>query len=131
MLACFTEKDTNRSGMVVLAAEDGRVGLNVEMMILLSGSAFAAFVVWLAVRISNRRERWAKWTAFALAFVVVACPLSMGPAYWLNQELGSPEPLNSAIRHAYAPIDFAFRVSPEWLSNAFYAYLCWWTGVKC
>jgi hypothetical protein len=24
--------------------------------------AFAAFCVWLAVRIVNRRERWAKWT---------------------------------------------------------------------
>jgi hypothetical protein len=24
--------------------------------------AFAAFCVWLAVRVYNRRERWAKWT---------------------------------------------------------------------
>ena len=31
--------------------------------------AFAAFCVWLVVRIVNRRERWAKWT---LA-VVVGC----------------------------------------------------------
>jgi hypothetical protein len=29
--------------------------------------AFAAFCVWLTVRIVNRRERWAKWT---LAVVV-------------------------------------------------------------
>lgn len=28
--------------------------------------AFASFCVWLAVRIVNRRERWAKWTAVAL-----------------------------------------------------------------
>jgi hypothetical protein len=26
------------------------------------GVAFAAFCMWLAVRIVNRRERWAKWT---------------------------------------------------------------------
>jgi hypothetical protein len=34
--------------------------------------AFAAFCVWLAVRIINRRERWAKWT---LAASVVVLPL--------------------------------------------------------
>jgi hypothetical protein len=28
--------------------------------------AFAAFCVWLAVRVYNRRERWAKWTALGL-----------------------------------------------------------------
>jgi hypothetical protein len=27
---------------------------------------FAAFCVWLGVRIFNRRERWAKWTLAAL-----------------------------------------------------------------
>jgi len=33
--------------------------------------AFAAFCIWLALRIVNRRERWAKWT---LA-VVVGLPI--------------------------------------------------------
>lgn len=28
--------------------------------------AFAAFCVWLTVRIYNRRERWATWTLAAL-----------------------------------------------------------------
>src|SRR5579872_7207719 len=28
--------------------------------------AFAAFCIWLMVRIVNRRERWAKWTAMVL-----------------------------------------------------------------
>jgi hypothetical protein len=128
MVACFTEKDTNRSGMIVLAAEGGRIGLNVEMLILLSGTALTAFCVWLAVRIANRHERWAKWIAAALVVMVAAYPLSMGPAYWFNQQLGSPEPLNSAIWYAYAPIKYFFRASPEWLGNTFYAYLYWWTG---
>ncbi|HEY3963149.1 MAG TPA: hypothetical protein VGM05_01245 [Planctomycetaceae bacterium] len=48
------------------------------------GVAFAAFCVWLAVRIMNRRERWAK----RLAAIVVGAPvlyaLSFGPACWLN-----------------------------------------------
>jgi hypothetical protein len=35
--------------------------------------AFSAFCVWLAVRIVNRRERWAKWTGVGL--IVVLTPL--------------------------------------------------------
>ncbi len=34
-------------------------------MMLLAAVAFAAFCVWLAVRLVNRRERWTKWTAVA------------------------------------------------------------------
>jgi hypothetical protein len=46
--------------------------------------AFAAFCVWLAVRIYNRRERWAKWTAVGLVLaVVIIYPLSIGPACWI------------------------------------------------
>ena len=39
------------------------------------GVAFAAFCVWLTVRIVNRRERWAKWT-LAVA-LIVGCPLAV------------------------------------------------------
>jgi hypothetical protein len=46
---------------------------------------FAAFCVWLTVRIVNRRERWAKWT--------LACLLIGTPAMYL----GSFGPV---IRHA-------------------------------
>ncbi len=48
------------------------------------GVVFAAFVVWLTVRIVNRRERWAKRTALAFVVVLVLYPLSMGPAYWIT-----------------------------------------------
>jgi len=50
-----------------------------DVVVPVLGVASAAFCVWLAVRIYNRRERWAKWTAVGLA-VVVAYPLSFGPA---------------------------------------------------
>ena len=44
------------------------------------GMTSAAFAVWLAIRIINRRERWAKWTAVALSLIAIAgYPLSMGP----------------------------------------------------
>jgi hypothetical protein len=51
--------------------------------LLIFGAAFAAFCVWLTVRIVNRHERWAKWT---LAAVVAGLPvlyvLSFGAACW-------------------------------------------------
>jgi len=63
--------------------------------------AFAAFCIWLAVRIINRRERWAKWT---LA-VVVALPAlylaSFGPIVWLADHDVVPRNRAAAI---YSPI---------------------------
>ena len=46
--------------------------------------AFAAFCVWLIVRIVNRRERWAKWTLAATLAVPVLYVASFGPASWLS-----------------------------------------------
>jgi hypothetical protein len=46
-------------------------------------SAFAAFCVWLGVRIFNRRERWAKWTAVGMV-VMLVYPLGFGPACWIS-----------------------------------------------
>ena len=34
--------------------------------------ACAAFCVWLTVRIVNRQERWAKWTAVAIILLAIA-----------------------------------------------------------
>jgi hypothetical protein len=60
------------------------------MTIILKGLAvaFAATCIWLAVRIINRRERWAKWTAVGL---VIGVPLlyvaSFGPACWIDSRI--------------------------------------------
>jgi hypothetical protein len=49
--------------------------------------AFAAFCIWLTVRIVNRRERWAKWTLAATlcAAALIAAGISildrMGKAF--------------------------------------------------
>jgi hypothetical protein len=42
--------------------------------------AFAAFCVWLTVRIVNRREKWAKRTAWTVVVLLLLYPLSVGPA---------------------------------------------------
>ena len=47
------------------------------------GVAFAAFCVWLGVRIVNRRERWAKWALAATVVVPMLYVASFGPACWL------------------------------------------------
>ena len=54
------------------------------MSILLStlGVAFAAFCVWLTVRIVNRRERWTKWTLATVVGLPVLYVASFGPACW-------------------------------------------------
>ena len=53
------------------------------------GLVFAAFCVWLGVRIVNRRERWAKWT-LAGVFIALAYPLSFGPACWIRSRQTIP-----------------------------------------
>ncbi|MBI3864447.1 MAG: hypothetical protein HY290_21405 [Planctomycetia bacterium] len=68
--------------------------------------AFVAFCVWLAVRIVNRSERWAKRLAVAL---VVSSPLlyvaSLGPACWAVGDLADAnEKTINAIPVIYYPI---------------------------
>ena len=46
------------------------------------GVAFAALYIWLAVRIINRRERWAKWALATVIGVPALYPLSFGPVCW-------------------------------------------------
>ena len=49
------------------------------MILAALGVAFAASCIWLAVRIVNRRERWAIWTAAAL---VIALPVLWGTGFF-------------------------------------------------
>jgi hypothetical protein len=48
------------------------------------GVAFAAFCVWLTVRIVNRQRRWAKWTLAVVVGVPALYVVSFGPACWLS-----------------------------------------------
>lgn len=76
---------------------------------------FVAFCIWLTVRIVNRRERWAKWTAWALV-AGLAYPLSFGPAcWWLSKEAHAQEPIVDFRRvpSAYWPIGFVALHGPK------------------
>src|SRR5947208_653375 len=72
---------------------------------LILSVAFAAFCIWLGVRIFNRRERWAKWMAVALTIViVVGYPVSFGPAWWLSHQDWCPDQIYFAYIYAYSPL---------------------------
>jgi hypothetical protein len=74
--------------------------------------AFAAFCVWLTVRIVNRRERWAKWTAVGLVMVFVGYPLSYGPACGLVAKGVIPESSMDAFAIIYCPMIWLITEGP-------------------
>lgn len=69
--------------------------------------AFAAFCVWLAVRILNRRERWAKWTFAAVVGVPILYVMSFGPACWLA---AVPVPIRFSFSEPPPPPKDWFRI---------------------
>ena len=79
--------------------------------------AFAAFCIWLTVRIVNRRERWAKWTLAAVIGAPVLYVASFGPACWLCQQLILPQraawiifqPLTWLCVHGQSPMKEVVR----------------------
>jgi hypothetical protein len=67
------------------------------------GVAFAAFCVWLAVRIINRRERWAKRTLAGVVGVPLLYVVSFGPACWAYSRT-HPHREWAALDFIYEPI---------------------------
>jgi hypothetical protein len=88
------------------------------------GFTFATFCVWLGVRIFNRREKWAKRTAMGLV-LVLAYPLSFGPACWLISHVGRGAGFLPTL---YWPIVMTMRLGEEkaerWTCGAF----AFWEG---
>jgi len=73
------------------------------MTMIVAGVAFVAFCVWLTVRIVNRREHWAIWTAVALPLLSLAYLVSMsiGPVCWISSHVGFGAGVVSAV---YSPL---------------------------
>jgi hypothetical protein len=90
--------------------------------------AFAAFCVWLAVRIVNRRERWAKWLAAGLMLVVMY-PLSSGPSRWVLVKAGDPRWLTTPYIAVYSPLYTALARGPKPLFDAAVKYRFWWSNL--
>jgi hypothetical protein len=79
---------------------------------------FAAFCLWLTVRIVNRRERWAKWT---LAGTVIGVPVlyvaSFGPACWIYSRTDCP-----SLSAAYFPIGWVISEAGRHIDIQFVKY---------
>ena len=85
--------------------------------------AFAAFCVWLTVRIINRRERWAKWTLMTSVGVPMLYILSFGPAcWWFSRPVGGPYSVSVQVSHAYWPVGLLVKRSPRWMRKAVSEY---------
>ena len=70
-----------------------------KLIIPLLAVAFAAFCVWLIVRVVNRRERWAKRTTLSIVGLLFYVA-SFGPACWLvSRDMLPLKP----TAYAYAP----------------------------
>jgi len=78
----------------------------------LAGAALVAFAVWLTVRIINRHERWAKRTAIVIVLVVVAYPISLGPATALWSFCGEPRSWEGRFFITYVPVQMAMYRIP-------------------
>ena len=89
--------------------------------------AFAAFCVWLTVRIVNRRERWAKWMLAASLALAAAYPLSIGPLQWLDQRSPLPGWADKPIEIIYAPLSWTTQRS-EVANAAIDWYIDLWLG---
>jgi type VI protein secretion system component VasK len=55
------------------------------IVLLALSVAFAAFCVWLVVRIINRRERWAKWTLAGA--LIVGCLVAFFERNWALRQI--------------------------------------------
>ncbi len=90
--------------------------------------AFFAFCIWLAVRLVNRRERWAKRTLAAGVVVPVLYVLSLGPSNWLINHGSVKEkgPIHSMLIAIYAPLDESITYWPRKAKNVLSWYVELW-----
>lgn len=72
--------------------------------------AYATLLVWLGVRIFNRRERWAKRTLAAIVGVPVIYVASFGPACWITSRMDFGADLIPII---YEPVTYGFNRQPD------------------
>ena len=75
------------------------------------GVVFAAFCIWLVVRLINRRERWAKRTMMWLAVALTLYFLSSGPAVWIFVHY-LPKSVAPVLTEVYFPFGALAQLSP-------------------
>lgn len=93
---------------------------------LATAVAFAAFCIWLAVRIVNRRERWAKWALIAVISPPVLYIASFGPVCWWASTNRMPGSAMNAAMTIYQPL-IQIALSGD---GVFGQALIWWASLR-
>src|SRR5262245_15429081 len=92
----------------------------------ISGVAYAALCIWLAVQFVNRRKK--RWIAlWAVVAVPVLYVLSTGPMNWMVFRL-TPESFavfDPALDHLYCPVFLVAYYGPAWIQDL----LSWWRNL--
>jgi drug/metabolite transporter (DMT)-like permease len=127
----MSERQTNRAilgvivvaGVVVLAEwqRHRQESLSLTILVPALAVAFAASCVWLAVRIINRRERWAKRTLAAMVGVPILYVASFGPICWALDRHWLPAKFVAWIYYPCVMAAFN-RDTPRWAKD----FLWWW-----
>ena len=93
------------------------------LALLIVGVAFAAFCVWLPVRIINRRERWAKSTLGAIVGLPLLYIASFGPACGLlaHRRLDA-----TFVESAFWPVLWAYCDTPFGVMGSIRSYAETW-----
>jgi hypothetical protein len=90
------------------------------------GVSFAAFCIWLVVRIVNRRERWAKWTLAVVAVAPVIYLLTYGVAVRYDRRQLLPAWTRPVGERAFAPIYWLLSNGPMPVRSSLAAYSRLW-----
>jgi hypothetical protein len=90
-----------------------------SLSLLTAGGALGAFVVWIAVRATNRREPWAKWTLAALVALPVLYVASLFPISWMIQRdmLDKKDAPGKIMVIYMAPVKWLGNNGPEWVGG--------------
>jgi len=97
--------------------------------------AFAAFCVWLTVRIINRKERWAKWTMAGLIvtfFVIYPLSYPWAQAAFIDAGMKAatrgeqlPQWIVEGGTKFYTPLGWAISIMPDFVLEPFRSYNEW------
>jgi uncharacterized membrane protein YqjE len=90
--------------------------------------AFVAFCIWLAVRLVDRQERWAKRTVATGVVLPVLYVLSLAPSNWLIEHglVKEKGAIHSTLIAIYAPLDESITYWPRKAKNALSWYVDLW-----
>jgi hypothetical protein len=82
----------------------------------------------------RRKPSWIVWGSIAFMLMLIAYPLSIGPAVYLLDsrpghlaaDLIGIEGVERIFHVVYAPLEFLVTHCPEYLQNGVETYVDWW-----